>query len=415
MKKKINLIITILSCLIYVLVMFIFDINLGTGKKELENILIIIFPCLMFLFYLLYYEKDKNIIWYYLMLYITMLIGFTFSNNRVNYLTINNILKRENNLIPFVSMINLFKYSKRTFLYNALGNLLMLTPLAVLLPLLSDKFKRVKNYFLCVVILTITIESAQYIFKLGSFDIDDIILNVGGTVLFYIIIYKSKLKSIINKIFLTYKSDKKVFKYLYYLSMIFSIIVIIYYIFLIFTNIYENKIDYQNLKCIQNNKEFIVKINNDNYYSLCKYEGFIKKGNIKYSIKESLENNFLKESDLKKLNIINEEFITNVKIIEDNKIKKISNSNYTYYLVNIKDMIYHFDEKNESIYDLMNTENVNDYIFSLVKISYFSNDKIMTAYSGKYFDVINCTNINEYYIVSKDYEYDENFCKKTPK
>lgn len=415
MKKKINLIITILSCLIYVLVMFIFDINLGTGKKELENILIIIFPCLMFLFYLLYYEKDKNIIWYYLMLYITMLIGFAFSNNRVNYLTINNILKRENNLIPFVSMINLFKYSKRTFLYNALGNLLMLTPLAVLLPLLSDKFKRVKNYFLCVLILTITIESVQYIFKLGSFDIDDIILNVGGTVLFYIIIYKSKLKSIINKIFLTYKSDKKIFKYLYYLSMIFSIIVIIYYIFLIFTNIYENKIDYQNLKCIQNNKEFIVKINNDNYYSLCKYEGFIKKGNLKYSLKEALQNNFLNESDLKKLNIINEEFITNVKIIEDNKINKISNSNYTYYLVNIKDMIYHIEEKNESIYDLINTENVNDYVFSLVRVSYFSNDKIMTVYSGKYFDVINCTNINEYYIVSKDYEYDENFCKKTPK
>ena len=39
MKKKINLIITILSCLIYVLVMFIFDINLGTGKKELENMM----------------------------------------------------------------------------------------------------------------------------------------------------------------------------------------------------------------------------------------------------------------------------------------------------------------------------------------------------------------------------------------
>lgn len=74
-------------------------------------------------------------------------------------------------------------------------------------------------------------------------------------------------------------------------------------------------------------------------------------------------------------------------------------------------MIYHFDEKNESIYDLINTENVNDYIFSLVKISYFSNDKIMTAYSDKYFDVINCTNINEYYIVSKDYEYDEMFYK----
>ena len=74
-------------------------------------------------------------------------------------------------------------------------------------------------------------------------------------------------------------------------------------------------------------------------------------------------------------------------------------------------MIYHFDEKNENIYDLINTENVNDYVFYLVKVSYFSNDKIMTAYSGKYFDVINYKNINEYYIVSKDYEYDEMFYK----
>lgn len=126
---------------------------------------------------------------------------------------------------------------------------------------------------------------------------------------------------------------------------------------------------------------------------------------------EALENNFLKESDLKKLNIIKKEFITNVKIIEDNKIDKISNSNYNYYLVNIKDMIYYIEDKNESIYDLINTENVNDYIFSLVKVSYFSNDKIMTTYSGKYFDVINCSSATEYYIVSKDYEYDEMFCK----
>ena len=132
-------------------------------------------------------------------------------------------------------------------------------------------------------------------------------------------------------------------------------------------------------------------------------------------MEEALKNNFLKESDLKKLNIVKEKFITNVKIIEDNKINKISNLNYTYYLVNIKDMIYHFDEKNESIYDLISTENGNDYIFSLVKISYFSNDKIMTAYSGKYFDVINCLSVTKYYIVSKDYEYDEMFCKKIPK
>ena len=235
MKKKVNLFITILSCLIYVLVMFIFDINLGTGKKELENILIIISPCLMFLFYLLYYEKDKKIIWYYLMLYITMLIGFTFSNNRVNYLTINNILKRENNLVPFVSMINLFKYSKRTFLYNALGNLLMLTPLAVLLPLLSDKFKRVKNYFLCVLILTIIIESAQYIFKLGSFDIDDIILNTSGAILFYLFINLKVIDKLLRNIFFLEKNKingKDLVKPILALFIFIVIIISIIFIFI---------------------------------------------------------------------------------------------------------------------------------------------------------------------------------------
>ena len=77
----------------------------------------------------------------------------------------------------------------------------MLTPLAVLLPLLSDKFKRVKNYFLCVLILTITIESAQYIFKLGSFDIDDIILNVvGGVVGFLLYIALSAINKHLPKV-----------------------------------------------------------------------------------------------------------------------------------------------------------------------------------------------------------------------
>lgn len=74
-------------------------------------------------------------------------------------------------------------------------------------------------------------------------------------------------------------------------------------------------------------------------------------------------------------------------------------------------MICYIEDKNESIYDLMNTENANDYIFSLARVSYFSNDKIMTDYSEKYFDVINCSSATEYYIVSKDYEYDEMFCK----
>ena len=434
MKK--NLIIGIICYVITGLLTILFlatSVSVKLIMPELEKVIVLCVASIFAYFggrFLTKYHNSKKYmkisIWVMFILYLLLLINFIVLGNNfgrnfefiftASKNTIKSYFDNNFNIIPFNTIKNYLDNSGIYFdiklvCINLLGNLLCFMPFAFFLKYLFKRENKFINFLLTIILIVISFELIQLLTLSGSFDIDDIILNVGGTVLFYIIIYKSKLKSIINKIFLTYKSDKKVFKYLYYLSMIFSVIVIIYYIFLIFTNIYENKIDYQNLKCIQNNKEFIVKINNDNYYSLCKYEGFIKKGNIKYSLKEALENNFLKESDLKKLNIIKKEFITNVKIIEDNKINKISNSNYTYYLINIKDMIYHFDEKNESIYDLINTENVNDYIFSLVKISYFSNDKIMTAYSGKYFDVINCTNINEYYIVSKDYEYDEMFCK----
>lgn len=410
MKKYLNLIIFIISIIIYFLVMFIFNINLGTGKKELENILVLVFPVLTMLFYLIYYEKDKKIIIYYLIMYFVMLIGFVFFSSRASYLTTNKILLRNYNIIPFIGIIKLFKTSKSFALYNILGNFLMLSPLAILLPIVCKKFENIKYFSLFILILTLTIESVQYFTNIGSFDIDDIILNISGVIITFLIVYNTRLKKIIYDLFFEKKSEIIMFKFLYYVFLSLSFIVFLYYAFLILNNIYENKVNYSNLKCVEENKTYLTSINNYRYYSLCKYSGNVKKGKNNYSLKDSILNNFFNEKDLKKLNIVKEKIVTDVRLISDTKINEIFLNENTYYLVNMKDIIYTIDGTQISLNQASKDYDFNP-ILSLVKISYFAENKIMSVYEGEYFNVINCSD-NKYFVLDKNFKYDYNFCSK---
>ena len=50
-KRNINILAIVSSIILYVFIMFFSDITLDTGKKELENIIILAIPCFMLLFY----------------------------------------------------------------------------------------------------------------------------------------------------------------------------------------------------------------------------------------------------------------------------------------------------------------------------------------------------------------------------
>ena len=134
--------------------MFFSEISLGTGKKELENLVILVIPCLIYLmqsFKIFSVEDRKIYLYYYLIIYILVIVSLTFSNFRLIYRQIGDVnFVREYNLIPFNSIKELLNTSLglKTGLYNIVGNLLMLTPLAVLLPLINDKFKRKNILFL---------------------------------------------------------------------------------------------------------------------------------------------------------------------------------------------------------------------------------------------------------------------------
>ena len=68
---------------------------------------------------------------------------------------------------------------------NLLGNLFLFAPMGVALPLLSSRFLRLWSVGLTVLGTVLLLELLQFVFQLGCFDVDDILLNVTGALLGY--------------------------------------------------------------------------------------------------------------------------------------------------------------------------------------------------------------------------------------
>lgn len=145
-----------------------------------------------------YVEKleDKNkikkfslsvIFIYYIILLFNMVIF-------ARYNTINSY-----NLIPFKSIIDIFNNGNiYSIIINILGNLLIFMPLEYFIIELFKINKFILNFSISFIIILI-IEIMQYIFKVGVFDIDDLILCTLGMMLFYIIYNKTKEKFYVKR------------------------------------------------------------------------------------------------------------------------------------------------------------------------------------------------------------------------
>lgn len=84
------------------------------------------------------------------------------------------------NIIPFIYMINNFS--------NACLNVLLFVPFGFFLPVLWKEFRNAKKVFIAGFAMTSFIEIAQ-IFTGRATDIDDIITNIAGTLVGYLIAY----------------------------------------------------------------------------------------------------------------------------------------------------------------------------------------------------------------------------------
>lgn len=110
------------------------------------------------------------------------------------------------NLIPFkiifqytIGFIN-DEVSLKIFLYNILGNFLAFMPFALFLPRLFEKENNMRVFIFTMIIIVLLIEICQFITLSGTFDIDDLILNVGGSFIMYKILKINKVNIFINKL-----------------------------------------------------------------------------------------------------------------------------------------------------------------------------------------------------------------------
>ncbi|WP_306419864.1 VanZ family protein [Bacillus sp. J14TS2] len=112
----------------------------------------------------------------------------------VNHLTLNfegELFWGRQNFIPFKTisyyLFSATDLSSRVRIENLAGNVIGFMPFGFLVPLLSRKLN-LKAITLATFFLSLTFELIQLIFRLGSFDVDDLILNTLGGVLGYLLI-----------------------------------------------------------------------------------------------------------------------------------------------------------------------------------------------------------------------------------
>lgn len=129
------------------------------------------------------YKRNINI---YIMIYILCLISILFLVGRPPIRISNSWYISE--LIPFKTIISQLKYgSINEIVRNIIGNLCLFIPLSFLLILKDNKYKNILRQTLILLPSILMTELLQMITSVGVFDIDDIILNYLGVLLFIII------------------------------------------------------------------------------------------------------------------------------------------------------------------------------------------------------------------------------------
>lgn len=135
----------------------------------------------------MYFSKGKsldknNVKGTLTILYLAALIYLTFFSRRRRH-----SYEHEKNLIPFqvfrdfrrISDIGVFNYFS-----NLIGNILLFVPMAFVFISIFRIYK-LSTILILSFLLSLAIESLQYIFEVGYADVDDIILNVTGAALGY--------------------------------------------------------------------------------------------------------------------------------------------------------------------------------------------------------------------------------------
>ena len=399
MKKNIIRTISIIILLITFIIDFFFNKSTDFRYEILINIIYLL--GMSIIYYLTNKDNKKNYK-YYLLFYIILYVYLSFNRSfKYNY--------QYYNLIPFrtILSINNNHFILKTLIYN----FVIFIPFGFIIYKLKDENKYFKNYLITITFLAILIRGIGYLFHYMVFDIDDIILNITGSLITYYIIKK-------NKFNIKIKIKEKT-KTIWIIIMYIIIILISIYKMLggsvSFYNIYHR--DFSHITCIKSSEKLITSKGNYHYYSTCDYKNsYVIAGYYQYSISDYINSFYFKESDMDKLKVYQKAILHDIKVYQkDNNIQEIKSNTYTKkYLVNIDYITLYKDNTLYEIKDIIPDE-IN--IYSLVK---FNGNKDfgkyhVIIYQGEYFDIINIHLLDKAgseYIIPKDYLLNESNVNK---
>ena len=192
---------TSVKMFIYIFAVLLSYINLKVKNRKVEEI-----------------QKEKNrrefwitsfIIYGFLLISLLLLDsnyrGYTYYNN-IKFLSEEHF-EFYCNLVPFDTIYNFIiaikdnMISTKSVLVNILGNMIAFAPCGIFIPIIwKDKFSSIIKFALLMIGIVFIMESIQFITMTGTFDVDDIILNVLGAVIVYGIMKIKIVKRIIQKV-----------------------------------------------------------------------------------------------------------------------------------------------------------------------------------------------------------------------
>ena len=162
------------------------------------------------------YKYMKNFLLTAFVIYILILLDFTlvagglgrdifkiFSFNRQSYV---EYIRESTNFIPFATIklfINGYMNSALGLwdtTLNLIGNFVGFMPLTFFLHLFVKKTRDIGKMLLSVIVTVIIVEILQLIFLTGSCDVDDLILNTSGAMIFYGILKNKRVGVRLNKL-----------------------------------------------------------------------------------------------------------------------------------------------------------------------------------------------------------------------
>lgn len=397
MKKKINLVSSIIMYVVAILILLFYAIaSFKIEMVEFFRLILLCTSCLFLYFgglllskYLGNNKPMKINLYIFFILYLMLLITLTlfdssWGRNGFAIKDFKVYIKQSVNLVPFKTIINYIKefnsmYSTRQIMFNLLGNICAFMPMALFLPLLFKKQSKFKNFIITMIIIILGIESLQLITTSGRFDIDDLILNLFGAAIMYLLLNIKSVNDLINNVFLL--EHNKISKKSYIKIISFILIIIIICVSII---VYRNKLYNQNLDDYNSINNPNITFEHDNncgdnnsfyedeiykYYFKCydnSYFYVVVNDKDKFSVKDFLNNS--------KYNYDIERLLYNM---NDNNINYEIEHKYTYFNIEIENPnndSSSFTDYVDSdiaklvIIDKSNKDNVLDYEVNIIPI-----------------------------------------------